>query len=39
MHILPPRFMKIRHYGFLSNRGSKTKNTPYDKWQKYTHHQ
>ena len=21
MHILPPRFMKIRHYGFLSNRG------------------
>ncbi len=21
MHILPPRFVKIRHYGFLSNRG------------------
>ena len=20
LHILPPRFMKIRHYGFLSNR-------------------
>lgn len=23
MHILPPRFMKMRHYGFLSNRGKK----------------
>ncbi|MBK6340570.1 MAG: transposase [Bacteroidetes bacterium] len=23
MHILPPRFMKIRHYGFLANRGKK----------------
>lgn len=21
MHILPPKFMKMRHYGFLSNRG------------------
>lgn len=23
MHILPPRFMKIRHYGFLANRGKR----------------
>ena len=21
MHILPPKFVKMRHYGFLSNRG------------------
>ena len=25
MHILPPRFMKIRHYGLLGNRNKKTK--------------
>lgn len=24
MHILPPRFMKIRHYGFMSNTSRKT---------------
>lgn len=25
LHILPPRFMKIRHYGLLGNRNKKTK--------------
>ncbi len=25
IHILPPRFMKIRHYGFLGNRNKNTK--------------
>ena len=25
MHILPPRYMKIRHYGLLGNRNKKTK--------------
>ena len=25
MHILPPYFMKIRHYGLLENRNKKTK--------------
>ena len=25
LHILPPRFMKIRHYGILGNRNKKTK--------------
>ena len=25
MHILPERFMKIRHYGLLGNRNKKTK--------------
>ena len=25
LHILPPRFMKIRHYGLLGNRNQKTK--------------
>ena len=25
MHILPPKFMKIRHYGLLGNRNKKTK--------------
>lgn len=25
MHILPPRFMKIRHFGFLSSRGKQAK--------------
>ena len=24
MHILPPRFMKIRHYGLLGNRNKST---------------
>ena len=26
LHILPPRFVKIRHYGWLSNRNRKQKN-------------
>jgi len=25
LHILPPGFMKIRHFGFLSSRGKQTK--------------
>jgi len=25
MHILPPKFMKIRHYGLLGNRNKKVK--------------
>jgi len=24
LHVLPPRFMRIRHYGFLANRAKKT---------------
>jgi len=25
LHVLPPGFMKIRHFGFLSSRGKQTK--------------
>jgi len=32
MHILPPRFRKIRHYGFLANR-TKTKSLDYAKFE------
>lgn len=32
MHVLPPHFVKIRHYGFLSSRGKQVK-LPLCKWQ------
>lgn len=34
MHILPPRFVKMRHYGFLGNRGKQKLKIQQMKWGK-----